>query len=694
MTLMLNANKRIPILFIFLIPLLKPLPCRAQSSAQNESNAVNIEALSELPLEDLLKIRVTVASKSEQLLTESPSAVTVYTDRDIRRLGYFTLADLADITPGYSSYSIFGERVFETRGQKADSFNNNKHLLLINGIPIHHARALKSLDEEDLPLLFAKQVEFLRGPVSALYGTGAFFGVVNVIPKMLDTNGSSIETNVSAGSRDASRRLMTAILNKSDLSESNVSLGYFERNSSNDFAGPSDDPSYLYRSNRRALFAHVLHRVTGGPLQVLSGGVIYQYKTTGMGEGFVGGPFTHELNSLTWTTFVPYLKYDHNFNEHWSLHNYAKYNFSIEKGWFAPFETSQAFNSYSGTGEAFSAYESRVDNFEISSELHWKPIDKRKIIFGIDADSRQERHDGFFYSVLGDAGPPYKFAHFDHTPANAFSAYGQYENEIAFLRGLSVTAGTRFDYFVLSPNTSQNFSPRFALVQRLSDSWSVRAQYGTALRAPGIKENNRNAEARARGGSNIPMLAPEIFKTFEAGVTYQKPDFYGAVTLFSNRLSDDIGLGKGFGQFINKTGQIKTYGGELETRLGLGSKLELLMNYSFARAVNAEGSELNDVPTHKANMILMHTLFKPFDLKSALVLRWIDRYRVANHPPNPTYPGNTALDLNFLSTLRESLDLSFQIKNVLDRKYKLPKSGVPDVPLPQREFFAGIVGRL
>jgi hypothetical protein len=36
-------------------------------------------------------------------------------------------------------------------------------------------------DEEVLPLLFAKQVEFLRGPASALYGVGAFSGVINVV---------------------------------------------------------------------------------------------------------------------------------------------------------------------------------------------------------------------------------------------------------------------------------------------------------------------------------------------------------------------------------------------------------------------------------------------------------------------------------------------------------------------------------
>ncbi len=131
--------------------------------------------LFELSLLELMKINVSVASKTTLPVHDAPGIVTAYNRFALDLFGYNTLADLADITPGYSSYTIYGERVFETRGQKASSYDNHKHLLIVDGIPVSHARANKAITEEELPLYFADKVEFLRGPGSALYGTSAFF---------------------------------------------------------------------------------------------------------------------------------------------------------------------------------------------------------------------------------------------------------------------------------------------------------------------------------------------------------------------------------------------------------------------------------------------------------------------------------------------------------------------------------------
>src|SRR5712691_6416033 len=62
-----------------------------------------------LALAELLNMSATVATKSSATVSRSPGIVTVYGEQDIRRLGYYTIADLADITAGYSSYSIYGE---------------------------------------------------------------------------------------------------------------------------------------------------------------------------------------------------------------------------------------------------------------------------------------------------------------------------------------------------------------------------------------------------------------------------------------------------------------------------------------------------------------------------------------------------------------------------------------------------------
>ena len=138
-----------------------PLPAAGPAPLPSELDLFQLDSKV-----SLMAIRVTVASKSEESILDVPANVTVYSAQDIKALGYYTLADLANITAGYSSYTIYGEKVFETRGQKAGSFNNNKHLLLIDGIPVSHARANSLRAEEELPLLFARQVEFLRAPAA------------------------------------------------------------------------------------------------------------------------------------------------------------------------------------------------------------------------------------------------------------------------------------------------------------------------------------------------------------------------------------------------------------------------------------------------------------------------------------------------------------------------------------------------
>src|SRR6266540_2684291 len=162
----------------------------------------------ELALAALLNMNATVATKEAATVSRSPGMVTVYGEQDIRRLGYYTLADLADVTVGYSGYLQYGEKVFETRGQKAGSFNNNKHLVLIDGIPVNHGRGNKAMIDENFPLFFANRVEFLKGPASALYGTGAFFGVVNVVPKELEDRGFRVEWRAGLGSNEGEKRVL------------------------------------------------------------------------------------------------------------------------------------------------------------------------------------------------------------------------------------------------------------------------------------------------------------------------------------------------------------------------------------------------------------------------------------------------------------------------------------------------------
>jgi iron complex outermembrane receptor protein len=123
---------------------------------------------------------VTVASRSAENVRDAPSIVTLVTDKQIRERGYRKLSDLLQSIPGvYVSPAQEGRSVAWFRG--VVSPDNNKFLLLVDGVPWYDGVYTHAWIDEYLPLEIIKQVELIKGPGSAVYGTNAFAGVINVV---------------------------------------------------------------------------------------------------------------------------------------------------------------------------------------------------------------------------------------------------------------------------------------------------------------------------------------------------------------------------------------------------------------------------------------------------------------------------------------------------------------------------------
>ena len=137
-------------------------------------------------LEQLMKIEFVVAgSKRAQDPRDVPSFVSVVTAAEIKEHGYRTLADVLRTLPGFyvsndRNYSYIGVRGFSRPGDW-----NSRVLLLLNGLRTNeNVFDLAYIGEEfsvDIDLI--ERVEVIRGPSSALYGSNAFFAVINVVTR-------------------------------------------------------------------------------------------------------------------------------------------------------------------------------------------------------------------------------------------------------------------------------------------------------------------------------------------------------------------------------------------------------------------------------------------------------------------------------------------------------------------------------
>ena len=123
------------------------------------------------------------ATRINQLLTESPSSVTVIDQAMIQASGAIEIADVMRLVPGMQVAYPTGNRAAVTYHGYSDSFPRSMEVLV-------DGRAIYQPSFSDVDWLFLgvvlediERIEVIRGPNSPLYGSNAVDGVINIITK-------------------------------------------------------------------------------------------------------------------------------------------------------------------------------------------------------------------------------------------------------------------------------------------------------------------------------------------------------------------------------------------------------------------------------------------------------------------------------------------------------------------------------
>jgi iron complex outermembrane receptor protein len=125
------------------------------------------------------------AAKREQTLGNVASAVTVISSDRIRRFGYRTVAEaIAGVAGVYIQDTRLTQQV-GIRGIQIPGGFNSRILVLVDGATLNEAwgafagvgfDGLVSIDD-------VARIEVIRGPVGAVYGTNAFFAIINIVTR-------------------------------------------------------------------------------------------------------------------------------------------------------------------------------------------------------------------------------------------------------------------------------------------------------------------------------------------------------------------------------------------------------------------------------------------------------------------------------------------------------------------------------
>ncbi len=147
------------------------------SAAMKLASGANLTSDVHLKLSAVEDHVVVSASLGGALAPEVGSSVTIINSEDITSQGVETVADAMRNVPGVA-INRTGQM-----GAVTSAFirggNSNYDLILIDGMPMNDFGG--GFDLAPLPTEGVEQVEVLRGPESALYGSNAVAGVINIV---------------------------------------------------------------------------------------------------------------------------------------------------------------------------------------------------------------------------------------------------------------------------------------------------------------------------------------------------------------------------------------------------------------------------------------------------------------------------------------------------------------------------------
>lgn len=523
------------------------------------------------------QVTVTSGTRVEELQQDSPVKVEAVTRQAMLTTGYERLSDVLSEIPGIvtrsgSSGAVGAEQI---RG-----INARQVAVLQDGLPMVGARGIKSgnlnLNRQSTARL--DRVEVVKGASSALFGSDAIGGVINMI------------------SREPVERV------QGNLSFSGGSLGIFD--------GRGDIGS---RYKNLTLFLDLEHHRQDAYSLV-------------PGSQFTVGPDL-ERNDLffkTRYTFTPRLALGFSAN---AYHNHevgrnvgetgpvsGLYNDSVQN-----YALVADFVPASATTMQLRAYSARYDE---NSRLDSLGAPAPPALANLN--QRYKRLDGTVSQQLGSTNllqGGYEWVQDNYRGANRLVGDNDgrqitsndvwLQDKIHLSRFATLDIGGRITSHSLFGTWAV---PKAGLVVRLSDHWTARGAFGKGFRAPDLGQLYYRFANPASFYQVIgnPNLEPETSRSFSTGVDFRSRRFRAGVSLFRNdvrnlidsvnigmpatpaqlaALLDQYGIPASFTPLLNRLtfiyrnfGRIYTQGFELDAEQSITRQLRIAAAYTYLDA--------------------------------------------------------------------------------------------------------------
>ncbi len=487
--------------------------------------AAESDDLFSMSFEDLLEVQIDIASKTSETIATAPSTITVFNRKTINLLGVDSAYELMNFVPGMQSTRgdwVGAVPKDHARGVYLDSGNI---LVMINGERVNESSFGKaSVYMPFIPVEVIDKVEFIRGPGSALYGSNAFIGVMNIVTKQTDN-----EVSATVASNDKYAASFNGQHQFNELISGYTAFSFTQKEGESYPQGVNDPLQSTY--------------VELG-LDVAKAKIRARYNKVELDEFLNLAGYSKQNQHTSENTFV-----------------------SLAYQWLESDETNlvtkvaYADHKISSAGMVLSGLENpaAVNDFFIGPDWHTTNLN-----FNIDYSHQFENdwviNAGYEYLRAKQIGADVRTNYYDPDTAEIVVEDAFYLGEITTIKNYTpfLNLKTRFETqsgytqvkipfsseFTLFlggryddvKNIDSKLSPRIAAIYQPSAASTLKLQYGESFRTPVTNELYSDDDVTVGN----PELNSEYVKTTELIWRYQAADWHFNTVFFFNQLHDFI----------------------------------------------------------------------------------------------------------------------------------------------------------
>ncbi|HSQ67376.1 MAG TPA: TonB-dependent receptor, partial [Polyangiaceae bacterium] len=508
---------------------------------------------------------VTAASRYTESIEDAPASVTIISQQELRAMNYPTIAEAIRGVRGIylsndTSYDTVGVRGFSHLGDYG-----NRILVLVDGHPTNDDYIFSSYvgfdgrtDIDDI-----ERIEIIRGPGSVLYGTSAFFGVINLVTRSREMP-THAEAAVSAVGNGVGRGRITGYwrISKDAGAWTSVAAAH---GAGRDYFFPEMRTGSNVPSNTGANACQPAGTdYSGLPCDGVARGV------DGFNSFTVNGRVWWKSLTLQWflTTrrkFLPAGEYGTTFNDPNTF-------FTDTRGFLeARFEPN-----ITKTTQLF--FRAHADMYNFDDYLGYPTVQQDPTSQGPEVDTFRGRWGGlearvqyssdklrlmaggtgiYHFQTLQMGQNQVQPVLFDNNGnpgrSDPFGVAAGFVNaDIVPTKAIKVSAGARFDYYssIVDPQFLDAFNPRVAVIFKPTPNDAIKLIGGKAFRAPSVYELYYQAPQQFRAGT--VCLASDPTRNGKA-VCDLSPEQVGSGELeYSHRFSSTVtGLVTGYANYVS-----------------------------------------------------------------------------------------------------------------------------------------------